>query len=168
MRSDRFEWHDEKAARNYEKHGISFEKATGIFDDPVAITIDDPKHSIDERRYITIGTTFFDEVLIVIHTFRNGRIRIISARRANRAERRNIMSKDIDRINDKAKEDDDMLPEYDFSKGERGKFYQGRGPLVIRVSIDPDVAEHYSTTTDVNDALRMLIAEGRAPAPRRE
>jgi uncharacterized protein len=167
VRSDRFEWDDEKAARNLAKHGISFDKATSIFDDPVAITIDDPKHSWDERRFITLGTTFFEEVLVVIHTFRNGRIRIISARRANRAERRNIMSRNIDQINDKA-QDDDMLPEYDFSKGEVGKFYQGRGTLVVRVSIDPDVAEHYRTTTEVNDALRMLIAEGRAPEPRKE
>lgn len=65
---------------------------------------------------------------------------------------------------------DDLRPEYDFdfTKGEVGKYYQGRGPLVTRVSIDADVARHFSTTQAVNDALRQLIAEARAPEPRNE
>lgn len=164
MRSDRFEWDDAKAARNFKKHRISFEKAMDVFDDPNSISIPDPKHSLTEDRYITIGTTFWNEMLVVSHTYRDERIRIISARRASKAERRRLMT---DQINDRDR-DDDLLPEYDFSKGTRGKFYQGRGALVIRVSIDPDVAKHYSTTEDVNAGLRMLIAEGRAPEPRRE
>jgi uncharacterized protein (DUF4415 family) len=98
-------------------------------------------------------------VLVVIHTTTGERIRIISARHATKAERRKFM-------NDR----DDLQPEYDFdySKAERGKYYQGRGRLVIRVSLDEDVAKHYSTTESVNAALRQLIAEGKAPAPRGE
>ena len=79
------------------------------------------------------------------------------------------MSDRFDLIKDKGIEDD-LRPEYDFdfTEGEVGKYYQGRGPLVIRISIDPDVARHFSTHDSVNEALRQLIAEGRAPAPRTE
>ncbi|HWW61473.1 MAG TPA: BrnT family toxin [Thermoanaerobaculia bacterium] len=168
MRSDRFEWDDNKAESNKFKHGISFEQAEEIFDDPQQISIRDPDHSQDEERFLTIGTTLFDLVLVVSHTMRGERIRIISARKANRAERRMVMSdKNGFWINDQAIEVDDMRPEYDFSGGERGKFYQGRGRTVVRVSLDPDVAKHYSRGVDVNEALRRLIAEGKAP-PRRD
>lgn len=166
MRSDRFEWDDEKAALNVLKHGIRFEQAEEIFDDPLIATFADRSHSTDEDRQISIGSTFWDEVLVVIHTTTGERIRIISARHATKAERRKFMNEKHDYINDR----DDLQPEYDFdySKAERGKYYQGRGRLVIRVSIDEDVAKHYSTTESVNAALRQLIAEGKAPAPRGE
>lgn len=76
------------------------------------------------------------------------------------------MNKEHDYIHDK----DDLAPEYDFdySKGVRGKYYQGRGRLVIHVSIDSDVAKHFSTTDSVNAALRQLIADGHTPPPRTE
>jgi uncharacterized protein len=155
-------------ALNVAKHGVTFEKAIIVFDDPLAISIGDPRHSEDEDRYITIGTSFFSDVLVVSHTFRDERIRIINARPASKAEIRRYMSGTFDQIRDKPTDDDEMRAEYDFSNGVRGKFYQGRGSLVIRVSIDPDVAKHYSTTESVNQALRQLIAEGRAPNPRNE
>ncbi len=166
VRSDRFEWDDDKAVENLAKHDVSFETATEVFDDPLGITFFDERNSLGEIREITVGYTFFDEVLIVSHTARGERIRIISARRADKTERRRHMEKDHDQINDK----DDLLPHYDFdyNKGVRGKYYQGRGRLVIRVNLDEDVAKHYSTTESVNAALRMLIAEGRAPEPRNE
>jgi uncharacterized protein len=166
VRSDRFEWDDGKAAENLDKHNVSFDKATEVFDDPLGITFFDERNSLGELREISVGFTFFDELLIVSHTTRGERIRIISARRANKTERRRHMEKNHDQINDT----DDLLPHYDFdySKGVRGKYYQGRGRLVIRVSLDADVARVYSTTESVNAALRMLIAEGRAPEPRNE
>jgi len=166
VRSVSFEWDDQKAARNLAKHGVRFEKAIDIFDDPLIVTFPDHSHSTDEDREISIGSTFWNEVLIVCHTTCGERIRIISARHATKAERRKFMNDKHDYIHDK----DDLQPEYDFdySKGERGKYYQGRGRLVIHVSIDEDVAKHYSTTELVNAALRQLIAEGRAPAPRGE
>jgi uncharacterized DUF497 family protein len=61
-------------------------------------------------------------------------------------------------------DDDDLLPEYDFSNGVRGKFYRP-GRSIIRMTIDEDVARHYSSSDLVNAALRQLIAEGRAPSP---
>jgi uncharacterized DUF497 family protein len=166
VRSNAFEWDDEKAALNYAKHGIFFEQAIDIFDDPLIATFADRSHSTDENREISIGSTFWNQVLVVSHTICGERIRIISARRATRAERRKFMNEKHDYINDK----DDLQAEYDFdySKGVRGKYYQGRGRLVIKVSIDEDVAKHYSTPESVNSALRQLIAEGRAPAPRTE
>lgn len=162
-----FEWDEEKSDLNDAKHGLRFERAIDIFDDPFHFTFPDPNHSTDEDREITIGVTFFGEVLIVCHTTRDESIRIISARPATKAERRKFMNEDrSDRINDK----DDLKPEYDidYKKGERGKYYSGRGPLVIRIGLDHDVARYFSTSDAVNAALRMLIAEGRAPEPRTE
>jgi hypothetical protein len=108
-------------------------------------------------------------VLVVSHVTRGGRTRIISARRATKAERRNYMNKQHDYISDKKELEDDLLPEYDFdySKGVRGKYYTGRR-LIIYIRIDEDVAKYFSTNDSVNTALRQLIAEGRAPAPRTE
>jgi hypothetical protein len=71
------------------------------------------------------------------------------------------MSKDDDN------EVDDLLPEYDFSRGVRGKYYRP-GRSIIRMTIDEDVARYYSSSELVNAALRQLIAEGRAPEPRDE
>lgn len=173
MQSDYFEWDDMKAAINLAKHGIGFEQAIGIFNDPNAMTFSDEDHSQDEPRELTIGSTFWSEVFIVSHTRRGGRIRIISARRANRAERRAYMTKDSDPdpniIRDRGLEDD-VRPHYDFdySKAVKGKYYDGQEELVVLVRIDPDVALYYSTGESVNDALRTMLAEGRAPAARTE
>ena len=75
MRSDAFEWDDTKAEINYGKHRVSFEKAIGVFDDPFARTFPDRDHSFGEEREITFGTTFFGDLLVVGHTYRDGRIR---------------------------------------------------------------------------------------------
>lgn len=83
-----FEWDDEKAARNLAKHGVSFHEAASVFGDPLSTTYYDPDHSEDEDRYLTIGHTSTGQVLIVSHTDRGDRIRIISARRATRKERK--------------------------------------------------------------------------------
>ncbi|MEA2338749.1 MAG: hypothetical protein QOE82_2756 [Thermoanaerobaculia bacterium] len=64
-------------------------------------------------------------------------------------------------------DDDDLLPEYDFTNGVRGMFYRP-GKTIIRMTIDEDVARHYWSSELVNKALRQLIAEGRAPEPRDE
>jgi uncharacterized DUF497 family protein len=55
-----FEWDDEKAQDNIRKHGISFEEAQTVFNDPLAITIPDPDHSLDEDRFITIASPIRD------------------------------------------------------------------------------------------------------------
>lgn len=85
----KFEWDDKKAERNTLKHGISFKMAAFAFDDPYALTMDDEKHSADEHRQWLIGDPG-ERVLVIVFTIRlpKGNIRIVSARRANRRERR--------------------------------------------------------------------------------
>ena len=83
-----FEWHPDKAESNLKKHGVSFHEASTIFGDPRAITFDDPDHSIREHRSLTFGYSRTRQLLVVVHTERRGKTRIISARRATRQERK--------------------------------------------------------------------------------
>ncbi|MGA2600174.1 MAG: BrnT family toxin [Bryobacteraceae bacterium] len=83
-----FEWDLSKAATNIRKHGIAFEEAATIFRDALATTFPDPDHSVIERREITIGYTIKRRLAFVSHCERDRRIRIISARVATPAERR--------------------------------------------------------------------------------
>jgi len=83
-----FEWDPDKADSNLKKHGVAFQDAATVFGDPLSMTFDDPDHSDDEDRFLTIGTSSEGRLLIVSHTDRGDGIRIISARRAARRERR--------------------------------------------------------------------------------
>jgi uncharacterized DUF497 family protein len=83
-----YEWDPTKSAANVKKHRISFEEAASVFLDADALTFWDPDHSDEEEREITIGRSARRRVLFVAHAARDGRIRIISARRATRQERR--------------------------------------------------------------------------------
>jgi uncharacterized protein len=81
-----FEWDRRKARSNLRKHRVSFREAVTVFADPFSITIADPAHSSDEERQILIGATNTLRLLVVVHTERRDRIRIISARTATQAE----------------------------------------------------------------------------------
>lgn len=83
-----FEWDPEKAARNLEKHGVSFEEASSAFMDSLSLTIDDPDHSADEFRLLLTGLTSEGRLVVVSFVDRDETLRIISARLANRNERR--------------------------------------------------------------------------------
>jgi len=83
-----FEWDLKKAKTNLEKHGVSFEEASTAFKDTLSLTIDDPLHSSDEKRLILIGMSYDNCLLIVVHTERGDNIRIISARKATKKERK--------------------------------------------------------------------------------
>jgi len=83
-----FEWDLNKAAANVGKHGVTFDEAATVFGDSLSLTVYDPDHSYDEDRYITMGTSADGRLLIVSHTDRDDRIRIISARKATRRERK--------------------------------------------------------------------------------
>ncbi len=83
-----FEWNEEKALTNITKHGVSFEEASTVLSDDHSITIYDEAHSIDEDRYIDIGLSISNRLLVVVYTERTDHIRIISARQATGAERR--------------------------------------------------------------------------------
>ena len=84
----KFEWENNKAELNLKKHGTSFHEAATVFGDSLAITFDDPDHSIGEYRFITFGLSRFNRLLVVSHTEREGRIRIISARQMTKKERK--------------------------------------------------------------------------------
>ena len=83
-----FEWSDEKATANLQKHGVAFADAATVFGDPLAITYFDPDHSVDEDRFVTFGFAADGRLLVVAHTDRDETTRIISARPATRKERR--------------------------------------------------------------------------------
>jgi uncharacterized DUF497 family protein len=83
----RFEWDPAKTKMNLRKHGVAFREAATVLRDPLSITIFDPDHSDEEDRFITFGFSAAGRLLIVAHTERGERIRIISARRLTRAER---------------------------------------------------------------------------------
>ena len=88
-----FEWDPAKAARNLAKHGVSFDEASTVFGDPLAGTILDPRHSVEEHRLVTIGHSAGGLLIVVVHVERDSRTRIISARPATRRERKKHESK---------------------------------------------------------------------------
>ncbi len=83
-----FEWDENKAEKNLAKHGVSFEEAKTVFNDPLFITFSDPEHSIGERRFIILGESAQRRLLVVAYTERFSVTRLISARVATRRERR--------------------------------------------------------------------------------
>jgi len=83
-----FGWDPKKATANVRKHGVAFQEAATVFGDPLAVTFDDPDHSVSEHRQITFGLSLRKRFLIVSHTKRGGRKRIINARLMDRNERK--------------------------------------------------------------------------------
>ena len=81
-----FEWAAEKAELNRRKHRVTFEEAATVFGDTLSTTILDPDHSNEENRFVTIGRSERQRLLVVVHTDRRERIRLISARKASRRE----------------------------------------------------------------------------------
>ena len=85
----RFSWNAEKARRNIQKHGVSFEEAATVLGDRLSLTVHDEAHSsAEEDHFITIGLSGRGRLLVVVHCQRGRRIRVISAREATRRERR--------------------------------------------------------------------------------
>jgi len=82
-----FEWNENKAASNLSKHGVSFEEAKTVFDDPLYVDFYDPDRSKDEERYLIIGESNRGRLLIVSYTERGDSIRLISSREVTRTER---------------------------------------------------------------------------------
>lgn len=84
----RFEWDARKAAANHAKHRVSFEEAVSVFGDALGRITDDPRHSEGEERYVLLGQSERHRLLAVMFTERGQPIRLISARKATRRERR--------------------------------------------------------------------------------
>ena len=83
----RFEWDTEKAQKNFARHRVSFDEAATVFGDPLAVTIHDPDHSQEEERFLTTGVSKRQRSIIVAHTHRESRVRIITARDVTPGER---------------------------------------------------------------------------------
>ncbi|MFQ6115724.1 MAG: BrnT family toxin [bacterium] len=83
-----FEWDPSKAKKNTKIHGVSFDEASTSFEDTLSLTIYDPLHSDEEDRFVLIGNSYKNRLLVVVHTERGDKIRIISARKATKNERK--------------------------------------------------------------------------------
>ncbi len=83
-----FEWDEVKARENLKKHKVDFDEGKTIFNDPFLLTFPDIDNSDTEERYVNIGLSVRDRVLVLIHTERQGIIRVISCRKAKARERR--------------------------------------------------------------------------------
>ena len=154
-----FEWDANKAKSNLRKHGISFVEASAVFGDPRSLTIPDPIHSALENRFITIGLRIVENCsLSSIPT--EATIFASSARESRADKNDGIMKKPREK-------NDEMLREYDFSKGVRGKYARryARGSNVV--VLEPDVAKVFPNAEAVNRSLRSLadiIRRRKSPA----
>lgn len=83
-----FDWDDDKAEANRKKHGVTFREAATVFQDPLALTVPDPRHSWGEFRNLHIGLSAEGRLLIVVYVEKRATIRLISSREATREERR--------------------------------------------------------------------------------
>jgi uncharacterized DUF497 family protein len=83
-----FEWDENKAAANLSKHGVSFEEAKTVFDDPLYVDFYDPDHSANEHRYVIIGKSQRGRLLMVSYTERGDCFRLIGSRKLTPAERK--------------------------------------------------------------------------------
>ncbi len=154
-----FEWDSGKAGVNLIKHGVSFDEASTVFGDPLALTISDPDHSFDEHRFATTGLSNERRLLVVSHTWREDRIRS-SPREKRTRTRQNSMNQ-----NNSPEPQDEMSDEYDFSGGVRGKFYEQYVKGTNVVLLEPDVAEVFRDSDMVNQALRALIIVAKNQLP---
>lgn len=82
------EWDPRKAVANVRKHGVDFVEAMTVFEDPLELTIPDPRHSRGDERFVSVGRSALHRLLVVVYSEGDGRIRIISAREATPKERR--------------------------------------------------------------------------------
>jgi hypothetical protein len=138
------------------KHGIAFDEATTVFDDTAATIFSDEDHSNGEEREIIVGHSVLDRLLLVSFAENStGIVRIISARKATRRERKDMKKTS----RSKASGSKDMHTEYrfDYSKARPNRFARdARGKAVV-VLLAPDVARVFKTGESVNDALRALM-----------
>lgn len=83
-----FEWDSNKAKKNIKNHNVSFDEASTSFKDTLSLTIYDPLHSDEEDRFVLIGNSYKNNLLVIVHTERIDKIRIISARKSTKYERK--------------------------------------------------------------------------------
>jgi len=162
-----FEWEPDKAARNLRKHTVSFQEAATVFGDETCATVYDPDHSAAEERFLTIGCSNRGRLLIVSHTDRDNRIRIISARPLKPLSEDNMSEP-----KQTTDFEDELRPEYDLTEllkhAVRGKYAERYKAGTNLVLLAPDVAEAFPDEQAVNDALRLVMQLAKIPGPQRE
>ncbi len=147
-----FEWDARKARANLRKHRFGFEEAVTVFADPLSATVDDSLHPGSESRYMIVGCSENQRVLVVVHTDRGDRIRLVSARLAHGANEKSMKTRGpTTRVAE-------MKKEYDFSRGIRGKYIARIAAGRRIVVLDPDVARFFPDSKSVNEVLRVLAA----------
>jgi uncharacterized protein len=178
----RFEWNLAKESANFRKHGVWFLAAQSVFCDPLAISRHDDEHASREERWVTIGQTGEMAILVLVHTYEvwedeGVTVRIISARRATAHERRNYETNRYrvqERTEPYAPRVNAMKDEYDFSIGERGKFYREGAVHILPVHLEKEVVAQLSAlavtssvdaSTLANAILKRGIAELTAGGP---
>ena len=136
-----FEWDANKARTNLAKHGIGFEEASTVFGDNLSLTILDPLHSEVELRIVVNCWLWF--------TPSEARIFASSVRDQRAGANKRVMKRRRQKYNE-------MLPEYDFSRGVRGKYVRRYAQGSNVVVLDPDVAKAFPNAEAVNSSLRSL------------
>jgi hypothetical protein len=178
-----FLWDEDKAESNERRHGVSFDAAIVAFNNPLSKTFHDVEHSELEDRWVTIGHDHSGALLVVIYTCDEHEagglnVRIISARRAARLERLGyeteryfIRERDtfLENLTVKSYADmEELPPDFDFSKGEVGKFYHENAVIHFPVYLDPEILRFFSkkaheqqlkTETLLNQILKHTMAE---------
>jgi uncharacterized DUF497 family protein len=177
--TQQFFWDGVKARENERKHGIAFEFATSVFVDPLALITHDSRYDGPEDRWLVVGMLESGVIAVVVCEFfeeyGQDRVRIISARKATLRERREYETGDYairepamteeyhTKLEAASQDDPDMKPEYDFSKGIRGKFANSRFPIYIENRTlgyfhGQAIATGKSSEELINEVLRQHVA----------
>ena len=154
----KFEWDKNKEKLNIQKHGVTFEQASYVFTDQFALNKYDDEHSKDEDRWVILGKSLNETLLLVVHTFRDNNniefVRIISARKATKKETN--ISKKVSIMKD----------EYDFTNAEQGKFYRPIEELDIPIYLDNEVKNFFfknlkekASDFSLNNIVNSLIKQ---------
>ena len=163
-----FEWDTAKAASNLKDHRVSFDEASTVFGDPLAMLMGDPDHSQQEERYLLLGASLQGRLLVVSFAERPPKTRLISAREATRRERDSMQKGKSRQATTKENDQDTMRPEYDFSGAVRGitaaRYSKGANVVVV----DPEVLDVFPDGAAVNEALRALAPVLRRRQPSRK
>jgi hypothetical protein len=157
-----YEWDAEKARSNRRKHGVSFDEAVTVFEDGLGQIVDDLRHSVEENRCVLLGLSRRNRLLAVCSL--NGVTPFASSARAERRAKNegNMKKKHTKGGVTVPVDDDDILPEYDFSRSRPNKYAR-----CYSVVLDPDVAAVFPSAGEVNEALRALAGIIQKHRPRR-
>ena len=153
------EWDADKAASNVSKHGVGFSEAMTVFGDPLEVMIPDPRHSDAELRFVSIG--LLKRAGCWSSPTRNASGGFESSVR-ERPPRVNgeSMSQEVN-----SEADEEMLPEYDFSHGVRGKHHEDYKAGTNVIFLEPDLAKVFTDSASVNRVLRLLLNLAKEGVP---